>query len=40
MGLVVIVGCRSHAGIVNILDTIKERIDINIYVVNSWTSLN
>lgn len=31
-GLVVIVGC-SHAGIVNILDTIKERIDMNIYGV-------
>lgn len=31
-GLVVIVGC-SHAGIVNILDTITERIDTNIYGV-------
>jgi len=37
-GLVVIVGC-SHAGIVNILKTISERIDIPIYAVIGGTHL-
>ncbi|SMB79789.1 beta-lactamase domain protein [Desulfonispora thiosulfatigenes DSM 11270] len=37
-GLFVIVGC-SHVGIVNILDTISERINMNIYGVIGGTHL-
>lgn len=37
-GLVVIVGC-SHVGIVNILKTISERVDIPIYAVIGGTHL-
>lgn len=37
-GLVVIVGC-SHIGIVNILQTISERVDIPIYAVIGGTHL-
>lgn len=37
-GLVVIVGC-SHVGVVNILDTIYERINIPIYAVIGGTHL-
>lgn len=37
-GLVVIVGC-SHIGIINILKSIKERININIYAVIGGTHM-
>ncbi len=37
-GLIVIVGC-SHVGVVNILETIKERTGINIYGVIGGTHL-